>query len=117
MLVSACGTGESAASADSLFPDVVEVAVTRSYDGTLTFDVTISSPYDAPERYADAWRVVGPEGEVYAVRELLHDHAAEQPFTRSISGITVPNGVEIVQVQGRDLVNGWGGTAMDVAVP
>jgi hypothetical protein len=39
------------------FPDIVDVAVTAE-GGTFRFDVTVSSPYDTPERYADAWRIV-----------------------------------------------------------
>jgi hypothetical protein len=59
-----------------------------------------------------------PDGEVLGVRELLHDHAGEQPFTRTLGQpITVPDGVERLVVEGRDLVNGWGGGTTAVAVP
>jgi hypothetical protein len=79
---------------------------------------TLCSAYDTPERYADAWRGVTPDGEVLGVRELLHDHAGEQPFTRSLNQpIPVPDGVERLVVEGRDLVNGWGGGTTEVAVP
>jgi len=98
-------------------PDVVAATATRAPDGTLTFEATLSSPYDSPERYADAWRIVGPDGEVYGVRELLHDHAGEQPFTRSLVGVVVPEGVTRVIVEGRDLRNGWGGATVEISVP
>jgi hypothetical protein len=39
---------------------------------------TISSPYDGPDRYADAFRVTTEEGDGLGVRELLHHHAGEQ---------------------------------------
>ena len=96
------------------FPDVVAVDATRSADGPVRFDVTISSPYDTPERYADAWRVVGPDGAEYGVRELAHDHADEQPFTRSLDGVVIPDGVAVVTVEARDSTNGWGGAPMEV---
>lgn len=99
--------------AGELHPDVVGVSASRDADGSWTFAVTLSSPYDSPERYADAWRVVGPDGEVYGILELTHDHAAEQPFTRSQSGIVIPEGVTTVTVEGRDQVSGWGGATMD----
>jgi hypothetical protein len=98
------------------FPDVVAVDVTRSAGGPARFDVTISSPYDTPERYADAWRVVGADGTEYGVRELTHDHANEQPFTRSLEGVVIPDGVAVVTVEARDSTNGWGGATMDVDV-
>jgi hypothetical protein len=99
------------------FPDVL--AVTAAFDdgaGTWTFDVTISSPYDTPERYADGWRVIGPDGTVYGTHTLAHDHAGEQPFTRRQTGVAIPTGVDTVTVEGRDQVNGYGGTTATVTL-
>ena len=78
--------GASDGSVEELFPDVIAATAERSSDGSWSFSATLSSPYDSPERYADAWRVLGPDGEVYGIRELAHDHASEQPFTRSRIG-------------------------------
>lgn len=105
------------AAGDELFPDVLAVVVTGSEPGSFTFDVTMSSPYDSSDRYADAWRVMDDAGAVYGIRELLHDHGNEQPFTRSLSGVEIPDGVAIVTVQGRDQVNGWGGATIQVEIP
>ena len=98
------------------FPDVIDAEA--EFDGeTWTISATVSSPYDTPERYADAWRVVGPDGSVYGERILLHDHATEQPFTRSATGIEIPEGVTEVVVEGRDLENGYGGTTFTLTLP
>jgi hypothetical protein len=97
------------------FPDVV-AAVATPTDAGWDFDVTVSSPYDTPERYADAWRVVGPDGAVLGVRELAHDHAGEQPFTRSLRGVQIPAGVDSVVVEGRDQANGWGGATVVIVL-
>ena len=102
----------TAVAAEQEFPDVIGVEAARN-GGTWTFAVTISSPYDTPERYADAWRVLGPDGSEYGIRVLGHDHASEQPFTRSQSGIVIPEDVKVVTVQARDLTNGWGGATLD----
>lgn len=99
------------------FPSVIGATAAPDGDGTWRFDVTISSPYDSPERYADAWRVLGPDGAEYGIRILTHDHASEQPFTRSQSGIAIPESVEIVTIQGRDLANGWGGDTYELTLP
>ncbi len=85
--------------------------------GTYTFHVTISSPYDTPERYADGWRVVGPDGSVYGEHTLAHDHANEQPFTRTQSGVDIPADVSEVTVEGRDSENGYGGETVTVELP
>lgn len=96
------------------FPDIIGVQATPEDGGTWRFDVTVSSPYDSRERYADAWRVVGPDGTEFGIRILTHDHASEQPFTRSQGGIAVPDDVDTVTVEGRDLANGWGGGTLAV---
>ena len=99
---------------EGAYPDVIAVEATQEDAGTWRFDVTVSSPYDTPDRYADAWRVLGPDGAEFGVRVLTHDHAAEQPFTRSLTGVPIPEGVDTVVVQGRDLVNGWGGGQLEL---
>ncbi len=112
------GTDDTSSSASSTqrFPDVVEATVECGGEATCTAEATISSPYDSPERYADAFRVSTPQGEVLGVRELLHDHAGEQPFTRSLTGVRIPSGVDEVVVEGRDQANGWGGETVTVPV-
>jgi len=97
------------------FPDILDVVVTPQ-DDTFRFDVTVSSPYDTPERYADAWRIVAPDGTELGVRELTHDHAAEQPFTRSLADVVIPPDVTEVTAEGRALVNGWGGDTLTVTI-
>ena len=99
------------------FPDVETADLRRESDGTFTLEVTISSPYDTPERYADGWRVLDPDGTELGRHDLAHDHADEQPFTRTQTGLVIPDGVPEVRVEGRDLENGYGGTTVVVAVP
>ncbi|MEO5734466.1 MAG: hypothetical protein ABIN96_02120, partial [Rubrivivax sp.] len=100
-------------------PDVLKATVRPSSGaaGRWDFDVTISSPYDSPERYADAFRVRGPDGTVYGVRTLWHDHADEQPFTRDLHGVAVPAAVRSISVQGRDQRHGWGGKTLQLSLP
>lgn len=96
--------------------DVVDAEARR--DGAVwTFSVTVRHADTGWEHYADAWRVVGPDGTVYGTRELLHPHVDEQPFTRSLSGVAIPEGVTTVSIEARDSVHGWGGATVDVALP
>lgn len=104
------------ASGTQRHPDVVDATLERSGD-RWRVAATLSSPYDSPDRYADAFRVLGPDGTVLGVRELLHDHANEQPFTRSLDDVQIPDDVDRVTVEGRDLANGWGGDTVTVTVP
>jgi hypothetical protein len=113
---STASTPSVASDGAQLFPDVI--GAIASFDGTTwTFDVTISSPYDTPQRYADAWRVKGPDGTVFGERILSHDHQNEQPFTRSQSGIVIPDNIDVVTIEGRDLANGWGGVTFELTLP
>lgn len=121
--LSACGTGEvsgegasPSAAQGEMFPDVEKVEVSGSGD-SVTFDVTMSSPYDSPERYADGMRVRSADGKTtYGERELTHDHASEQPFTRSVDDVEIPEGVNEVVVEGRDQQSGWGGGTKTVTL-
>ena len=106
----------SSAASDQEIPVVLDAVLTRSGDG-LRIAVTISSPYDTPERYADGWRVMIADGEVLAEHDLARDHADEQPFTRSRGPFAIPDGVDEVVVEGRDQANGYGGDTVTVTVP
>lgn len=99
------------------FPDVINVKVRASGVDRFDFDVTMTSPYDTPKRYADAFRVSGKDGTHFGERILLHDHADEQPFTRELYGVKIPAGVKTVIVQGRDMKSGYGGKAIEIALP
>jgi hypothetical protein len=98
------------------FPDVIAAELEQQGD-TWRLDATLSSPYDTPERYADAFRVLSEDGTELGVRELLHDHANEQPFTRSLTGLLIPDHVASITVEGRDQVHGWGGDTVELEVP
>ena len=99
------------------FPDVIGVELRPLGAGRYDVSVTISSPYDSPQRYADGWRVTDGAGNILGTHTLLHDHAGEQPFTRTESGLEIPAGVTEITVQGRDQANGYGGLSMTVVVP
>jgi hypothetical protein len=58
--------------------------------------------------------VLDPNGKVLATRVLAHPHVDEQPFTRSQSGIAIPQGVTTVSVRAHDLVDGYGGQEVRV---
>lgn len=94
------------------------IAAEARRDGAAwTFTATVRHADAGWEHYADAWRVVGPDGTVFGVRELLHPHVDEQPFTRALPGVEIPEGVATVTVEARDSVHGWGGAAVELSLP
>jgi hypothetical protein len=108
---------QTAPRAAQKFPDVLGVKAASRGAQVFDFAVTVSSPYDTPQRYADAFRVMGKDRNVYGERKLLHDHAGEQPFTRELYGVNIPTGVRVVVVQARDQKYGYGGKTVEIAVP
>lgn len=92
------------ASADA---PVVENVNASESGGTWTFSVTLSHPDTGWDHYADGWEVLTQDGERLGYRELFHPHVNEQPFTRSLSGVAIPDGMTEVFIRARDNVDGW----------
>lgn len=88
-------------------PEVVEAAATKSGD-TWHFAVTIRHGDTGWDHYADGWGVYLADGTELGFRKLLHPHVNEQPFTRALSGVLIPDGVTKVIIRPHDSVDGWG---------
>lgn len=86
---------------------VVEVHATNQGE-TWQFDVTVRHEDAGWDHYADAWEIISPDGAVLGTRTLLHPHETEQPFTRSLGGVVIPEDVQTVKIRARDSVHGWG---------
>ena len=84
---------------------------------TYRFDVTVAHGDEGWDHYADAWDVVAPDGTVLGTRVLHHPHENEQPFTRSLGGVAVPEGVSEVILRAKDSVHDYGGAEMTVTLP
>jgi len=91
--------------------------VVQSGAGTFTFGVTVQSADTGWDKYADLWEVTVADGAVLGTRVLAHPHVDEQPFTRSQSGIVIPDGIDLVIVRARDSVEGFCGAVVEAAVP
>lgn len=78
---------------------------------------TISSADTGWDKYADVWVIRTPDGFVLRRRELTHPHTSEQPFTRSLTGVTIPPGEDVVEIAARDSVEGFCGEIVVLDVP
>ncbi|MEM6407132.1 MAG: hypothetical protein AAF700_01810 [Pseudomonadota bacterium] len=85
----------------------VENATARQSGATWTFEVTISHPDTGWDHYADGWAVLAPDGTELGYRKLHHPHENEQPFTRSLSGVAIPDNLTEVKIRAHDSVHGW----------
>jgi hypothetical protein len=89
--------------------DVVSVEVMTSKDGTQRFEVTVRHADEGWEHFANRWEVLAPDGKVLATRVLYHPHVDEQPFTRGLGGVKLPEGVGEITIRAHDSVHGYGG--------
>ena len=81
------------------------------------FEVTVFHDDAGWEHYADRWDVVAPDGEVFGSRTLRHPHVYEQPFTRSLSGVKIPEEIHQVTIRACCSVHGVGGKVVTVDLP
>lgn len=89
-------------------PATIEAVKAKGNGGSWSFSVTLSHGDTGWDDYADGWRVVDQNGTVLGYRELLHPHVNEQPFTRSLSGVSIPGDLTKVFVEASTNVTGWG---------
>ena len=88
-------------------PPAIDAVKATQTGSTWRFDVTLSHPDTGWDHYADGWRVLDMDGSELGLRVLYHPHVDEQPFTRSLSGVSIPAGITEVQIEARCSVDGW----------
>jgi len=97
--------------------EIVDAEASREAAGSWRFSVTLRHGDEGWDHYADMWRVEAPDGSVLGERELLHPHVNEQPFTRSLSGVEIPEELDEVVIRARDLVHGWAEETLTLTLP
>ncbi|MFZ5963154.1 hypothetical protein ACOXXX_09405 [Thalassococcus sp. BH17M4-6] len=94
-------------------PEVVNATATKS-GMSWRFEVTLRHDDTGWDHYADGWDVVDVNGHVLGTRELMHPHVNEQPFTRSLSAVSAPDGTRTVFIRARCSVDGWTGPVYEL---
>ena len=97
--------------------NVIDVDVSCNSDSICRFDVTVRHDDEGWKHYANRWEVLSPDGEILATRVLAHPHDNEQPFTRSLANVKIPDGLSEVVVRAHDLIHEFGGDEMVVQLP
>ena len=87
-------------------PEILKVGVTPQ-GGSYSVSVTIAHGDTGWDHYADAFTVHGPDGTQLGERVLLHPHVEEQPFTRSLTNLTVPEGITEIEIRAKDNLGSW----------
>ena len=97
--------------------DILAVKIAKQGSNTYRFEVTLKHADTGWKHYADAFIVVGPDGKQLGKRTLFHPHVAEQPFTRSLSGVKISPDIKVVTIKAHDSVHETGGKEMQVNLP
>lgn len=100
-------TGVDALNGLTLAGEVEIVNVDVSCAKDCRFSVTLRHADQGWDHYANQWDVVTLDGKLLKSRVLIHPHVNEQPFTRSLSGVSIPPGTKAVKIRARDLVHGY----------
>jgi len=87
---------------------LIEGAEARPSSNGRTFAVTLRHPDTGWDHYADGWEVLDQAGNRLGFRKLLHPHVDEQPFTRLLRGMQIPEGTKTVFIRAHCSVDGWG---------
>ncbi len=87
-------------------PEVVDVVLEKT-GMTWRMDVTLRHPDTGWDHFADGWEVLDAQGNRLGYRKLMHPHVDEQPFTRSLSSLVVPDGTREVFLRVHCSQKGW----------
>ena len=105
----------AAAPAFAEAPKVVK-AVAHATGMGWNFDVTLAHPDTGWDHYADGWEIVDAEGQVFGTRILHHPHVEEQPFTRSLRQVMLPDGTREVFIRVKCSAHGWKDSGFKVSL-
>ncbi len=97
--------------------DVVDVKISKTGKTTFSFSVSVKHEDTGWKHYVNKWDIVDDNGKVFGTRILHHPHVDEQPFTRSLSGVEIPQSIKTVVVQAHDSVHEYGGKTVSVKLP
>ena len=96
-------------------PEILDVKVEKS--GMLWhIDVTLLHADTGWDHFADGWEVLDSGGSRLGYRQLHHPHMHEQPFTRSLNGLAIPDGTREIFIRAHCSVDNWSGNLTRVVL-
>lgn len=85
---------------------IEKVEAECNYKRLCKFNVTISHADEGWTHFANGWQIFTPNGDLIGHRALAHPHVNEQPFTRSIRNIKIPDNIDTAILIANDSVHG-----------
>ncbi|WP_456373157.1 hypothetical protein [Thiolapillus sp.] len=97
--------------------DVIAAKAYSNPDGSWRFQATLKHADAGWEHYADRWEILDSSGKILATRVLAHPHINEQPFTRSLTSVNIPENNSSLTIRGHDKLHGYGGKELQMNWP
>lgn len=107
----------SASGANAGEADIVGATAIETGAGVWRIDATVRHADEGWDHYANNFEVLAPDRSVLGIRSLAHPHVNEQPFTRSLGGVSIPQGTKFVIIRARDSVHEYGGAEFQLELP
>ncbi len=79
-------------------PEIVAATATKSGMGW-RIEVTLKHPDTGWDHFASGWEVRDESGTLLGFRKLHHPHVNEQPFSRSLPSVMIPDGIRRVVIR------------------
>lgn len=100
------------------FADAPEIVGVKAHSTGMGWDFEVTVKHDDTgwDHFADAWEILDADGTVLGTRVLHHPHVNEQPFTRGLRNIMLPDGMREVFVRVKCSKNGWKDSRFKVAL-
>lgn len=86
---------------------IIKVKAKCSTEKICSFNVTLKHEDTGWKHFANKWEIYTPNNKLIAKRTLHHPHVNEQPFTRSLSNVKIPKGLNSVIIKAHDSVHGY----------
>ena len=103
---------------DTDFAQVEKIRMVYRSNGHWDVYVTVRHNDQGWDHYADRWQVIDEKtGDVLVERILAHPHDNEQPFTRSLSGLVIPEGIRNLRIRSSCPQHGYGGREISIELP
>lgn len=103
---------------DTDYAQVESVRMVYRSGGTWDVHVAVFHNDEGWDHYANVWQLLDADsGAVIGERILAHPHDTEQPFTRSLSGVSIPSGTGTLIVRSRCNLHDYGGKEIRVEIP
>jgi len=96
--------------------DIIDAEVKRGNDGSFTFNVTVQHADEGWNHYADHWLILDKDEQMIAARKLMHPHVKEQPFTRSLSYIQIPDEVTEIIIRAHCSIDDYSGKDLTLKI-